>query len=197
MASGRRRRFISWFVEPYRQIKIGLIFLIVNFSFSFSILGLFGYYFYDVYSAMKVYFDLSQAQSNEVLAKFALPIYAAFFLIALFVLVTLLVSVRYTYAIYGPLVSIHRFLDEILAGRMAKPLYLRESDQLKDLAEKLNVISLRLLENRNEFNAVLVNNFLDDLIQERTPSFIRLRETDSSNELVEKLNRVREILEQK
>ena len=32
--SGRRRGFVSWFVEPYRQVKLGLIFLLLNFVFA-------------------------------------------------------------------------------------------------------------------------------------------------------------------
>ena len=32
--SGRRRGFKSWFVEPYRQVKLGLLFIVVNLVFS-------------------------------------------------------------------------------------------------------------------------------------------------------------------
>jgi hypothetical protein len=193
MASGRRRHLISWFVEPYRQIKLGLMFLIVNFAFSFSILGVFGYYFYDVYSAMKVYFNLSSEQADQVLVKLTFPMYAAFFLIAAFVIVTLLVSVRYTYAIYGPLVSIHRFLDDVLMGRVVKPLILRESDQLQDLAQKLNLLAERLGDQRKA-PMVAVYKFLDDLIKGDNPAPLKLRESDSLSEMVEKLNKVAEVL---
>jgi len=136
--SSRRRGFISWFVEPYRQVKLGLIFLFLNLTFAGLIFLVFGYYLWDVYQAMAAYFQFSNQQNLEVLTKFQTPALLGSALLLVFVGLTILVSVRYTHRIYGPLVSIHRFLDELLSNQPVSPLLLRESDQLKELAEKLN-----------------------------------------------------------
>ena len=191
MGLARRRRFLSLFVEPYRQIKLGLMFLILNFFFSLSVLAVFGYYVFDVYTTMKIYFSLSPEQAGQVLEKFSVPIWAAACLIALFVILTLMVSVRYTHAIYGPLVSIHRFLDEVLGGKPVKPLILRESDQLQDLAKKLNFVSERMGDQRKA-PMVVVYKYLDDLIRGEQPTPLRLRESDHVGELIEKLNQLGE-----
>ena len=70
----RRRRFTSWFVEPYRQVKLGLMFLIVNLVFSVLILGVFGFYLWDVYQAIVGYFQLSGDQGLEIMGKLTYPL---------------------------------------------------------------------------------------------------------------------------
>jgi len=139
--TGRRRGFLSWFVEPYKQVKLGLAFLFINIVFALLIFGVFGYYLYDIFEAISVYFQMSGQESRVTLQKFAVPVAMGGSLILLFVVTTILVSVRYTHRIYGPLVSIHRFVDDLLAGKKPKSIQLRESDQLKDLANKLNALA--------------------------------------------------------
>ena len=141
LESGRRRGISSWFVEPYKQVKLGLIFVGINVSFSVLFCLVVGYFFLDVYAALSNYFKLSAGQGQQVLSKLELPMFWGFGLIALFILVTILASVKYTHAIYGPLVSIHRFLDGLLGDGPADPLVIREGDELVDLAEKINRLS--------------------------------------------------------
>ena len=191
MISKRRRRFLSIFIEPYRQIKLGLMFLILNFIFSLAVWGVFGYYLLDVYNTMKIYFGLSAGQASQVLGKFSIPIWTTAGLIAFFVVLTLFVSVKYTHAIYGPLVSIHRFLDDVLGGKPVKSLILRESDQLQDLAKKLNFVAERMGDQRKA-PMVAIYKYLDDLIHGEQPAPLRLRESDQLAELIEKLNQIGE-----
>src|SRR4051812_77355 len=106
MVKSRRRGFKSWFVEPYKQVRLGLMFLLVNFVFSFLIVGVFGYFIMDMYSAVSTYFKLSGNESAMTMNKFIFPLAMGASLIVLFVVTTILVSVRYTHEIYGPLVNI-------------------------------------------------------------------------------------------
>lgn len=142
--SGRRRGFQSWFVEPYRQIKLGLVFLLLNLFFVLLLFSVLGYYFWDVYRALTVYFYLSPDQGREIFDKLSIPLWSVFGLLVLFVIATILVSVRYTHRIYGPLVSIHRFLDDLIQGKVSESLSLRESDQLQGLATRLNEVAIML-----------------------------------------------------
>ena len=186
MQKGRRRGLISWFVEPYRQVKLGLIFLVLNLIFSLLILSVFGFYFWDVYKALTVYFQLTPDQGAEILSKFKVPVIVAITLIALFILTTILASVRYTHEIYGPLVSIHRHLDDMIAAKVDRPLKLRDSDQLKDLAEKLNKVSDQLPNAPNDWNAVF--GFLDDLAGGKAPQPLQTTGSSEFCQLIEKLN---------
>ena len=140
-ASGRRRGFSSWFVEPHRQVRLGLVFIFLNMVFAILIFSVFAYYFWDVYQTMTTYLGLSSVQGAEILMKFQIPMGIAGGLLLVFVGLSFLVSVKYTHEIYGPLVSIHRYLDELLAGHEVEPINLRESDQLQELACKLNAVA--------------------------------------------------------
>jgi hypothetical protein len=192
--TGRRRGFKSWFVEPYRQVKLGLLFLILNLAFAGAIFGIFGYYIYDIFESLQVYFKLTNDQSSEILTKFQTPVLAGAILILLFVLISILVAVRYTHQIYGPLVSIHRFLDEYLEGATVTPLALRESDQLKELAEKLNLlVSLQPNEKRQP-NLRPIYAYLDEILAGKMPAPIRARESDAFYGLIERLNKLAETL---
>ena len=139
--AGRRGGPRSWFVEPYLQVKLGLMFIVVNILFSLAIFGIFGFFLWDIYAALSIIFKLDPEQSAQTAVKFATPALIGGGLIVVFMISTILIAARYTHKIYGPLVSIHRFLDTLLAGEQPTHLHLRESDQLQELAQKLNKLS--------------------------------------------------------
>lgn len=188
--SGRRRGFKSWFVEPYRQVKLGLIFLLINFLFAGLTIGIFGFYMWDIYQTLAVYFKLTSDQSVEIMQKFQTPIAAGSLLMLIFVAVSILVAVRYTYQIYGPLVSIHRFLDEYLQGGVVTPLVLRETDQLQELADKLNQLNELYPTERRASNLQPIYRYLDELIQGDKPEPLKLRDADQYRGLIERINQL-------
>lgn len=192
MAKSRRRGFKSWFVEPYMQVRLGLMFLLVNFVFATLIIGVFGYYVLDIYDAVVTYFKLSGSESAVTMQKFSIPMVIGSALILLFIITTILVSVRYTHGIYGPLVSINRYLDDLLAGRAPQVIQLRESDQLQELATKLNSVAERLVTDQRAGPLISVHRFLDEINAGKRPAPIKLRDSDHFAELVKKLNKVLE-----
>jgi nitrogen fixation/metabolism regulation signal transduction histidine kinase len=171
-------------------VRLGFMFLLVNFAFATLIVGVFGYYVLDIYDAIVTYFRLSGDESAATMRKFGVPIAIGGALIVLFIVTTILVSVRYTHEIYRPLVSIHRYLDDILNGRTPSPIQLRESDQLKDLANKLNSIAERVATDQRAGPMINVHRFLDEILDGKTPKPIKLRDNDNFFELAEKLNKV-------
>ncbi len=156
-AMSRRYGVKSLLVEPYKQVKIGVIFLGINILFALLILGIFGYYIVDIYQAMSYYFSLQPEENRSMLMKFSFPIGAGIIVLIAFILSTLYTSIHYTHQIYGPLVSIHRFLDTLLQNKKPVPLQLRESDQFKELALKLNEIGERL--SRRELDQQMIEEF--------------------------------------
>src|SRR5690606_23456153 len=125
-------------------------------------------------------------ESMMTARKFFVPMSVGGGLIVLFIVTTILVSVRYTHEIYGPLVSIHRYLDDILTGRSPGPIQLRESDQLKDLADKLNSFAERVGESKRAGAMKAIHRFLDEAAAGETPEPIRLRDGDPFAELAAK-----------
>lgn len=142
--TGRRRGFRSWFVEPFEQVRLGLMFLVVNIVFGILIFGVFAYFINDIFQSLNQIFQLSSAENIVTFEKFRLPVIVLALLIVSFISTTILVSVKYTHAIYGPLVSIHRFLDDLLSSNKPIPLKLRDGDQLHELADKLNELSEKI-----------------------------------------------------
>lgn len=189
--SGRRRGISSWFVDPYRQVKLGLIFVGLNLFFSALFSLVVGYFFFDVYEVLASYFRLTADQGHQVLSKLELPMYIGFGLIVLFVISTVLVSVRYTHAIYGPLVAIHRFLDGLLGDGPSAPLVVRDRDELHDLAEKLNRLSGYVQSENLTENKVLheVQLYLDSVLAGSSPN-IKLGSTGELLKLSETLREI-------
>jgi hypothetical protein len=191
--TGRRGGVRGLFIEPYRQVKLGLMFLAVNFTFAALIFAVFGYYVWDMYTAVSSYFQLTQSQNAMALTKFSIPILVGAALLLLFIATTILISVKYTHEIYGPLVQIHRFLDEFLESKRPGPLHLRESDQLKDLASKLNTMAEIMYTDKRKDTVMPVYRFVDELLAGKNPADIHIRGADDSNEmrvLAEKLNQL-------
>lgn len=192
--SGRRRGFKSWFVEPYRQVKLGILFLLLNMAFAGLMFGIFGYYVWDIYQTLAALFKLTSDQSAELLEKFQFPIIAGAVLIFVFIVASIMIAVRYTHRIYGPLVSIHRFIDDYLQGAKVSPLNLRESDQLKELAEKLNQLVDVQPNDRRAPNMRPIYQYIDDLLKGADPEPIRVREADAMQGLIERLNRLGDMI---
>lgn len=188
----RRKGFRSFLVEPYKQVRIGLFFLIINLMFSVLLFFAIGYIFHDIFEAQASIFNLTGYENAITFEKYTVPMTAIGVLIALFILTTLVVSVRYTHGIYGPLVSINRFLDDMLAGRYPNPISMRNSDQLVDLATKLNLIRERVLVDKRGAAMTSIHRFLDDLVEGKTPTPLSFRDEDPHVELAKKLNRLAE-----
>lgn len=138
----------SILIEPYKQLRFGLMFLLVNMIFSVLIFLGFSYYLWEIYEAVVTYFKLDPAESLVTLEKLAQPAFVGLALLAAFIGTTLVLSARYTHQIFGPLVSIRRFIDELLAGKNPAPIKLRASDQLQDLAARLNALAEIVAESR-------------------------------------------------
>ena len=135
-------------IEPQKQLKIGVTFLLLNLVFSILIGGILIYFLWDIYESISVYFKLTNQENAITVAKLTKPLSAVAGLVVLFIALTLYISTKYTHAFYGPLVAINRFLDNLLAGRPPEPLKIRASDQLKELAEKLNILSDKLADSQ-------------------------------------------------
>lgn len=140
-SKGRRGGVRSKLVEPYFQIKLGLMFIIVNVIFSVLIGGVVYWVLSDVFAALKTYFQLTGGDATLTMGKLSTPMILIGSMVVLFVGATFYVAVHYTHKIYGPLVSINRFVDDLLEERIPSKLVLRDGDELQDLAGKLNELA--------------------------------------------------------
>ena len=72
-------------IEPYKQLKFGIMFLLLNLLFAILVLTVFGYYLWDIYQALIRYFQLDEMQSLVTLEKLQAPFLAGVVLLMLFI----------------------------------------------------------------------------------------------------------------
>ena len=161
----RRGGFFSMIIEPYRQIKLSLMILALNILFGLSVGLVVYYYIADIHGAVSGYCLLDAVESQETWAKFLKPIIVILSLVFVFFGLSFVIIIIYTHQIYGPLVSIHRYLDHLASGDKIKPLSVRSSDQLVTLARKLDLIG-KYLSNIKEYKGI--DNYDQDIQKQTT-----------------------------
>jgi hypothetical protein len=184
---GRRTKLL---IEPYQQIRFGLVFLFLNFIFSVLVLSVFGYYMWDMFSAIKELFLLKDPQIKVVASKFFVPASIGAGLVLVFVVATLYFAARYTHQIYGPLVSIRRFLDQIIAGESPQAVSIRKTDQLQDLVTRLNIISKQYSESSDSKSIKKVCDYIDALEKGKKISIPVFDVNDPLYDLAQKLEKL-------
>ncbi len=185
-----KNRRSLYLIEPYKQLRFGIMFISINVIFALLMIIVFGYYLWDIFEAINEYFKLDHSQEMMTASKLAEPLGIFIGLVVLFIISTLYLSARYTHQIYGPLVSIRRYLDDLLEGKNPKPIKLRANDQLHDLVDRLN--KLADLSNAGDTSGSLneLIQFTDDLLAGKEPTALGLTEKDPLKSLSLKLNRL-------
>ncbi|MFK7825382.1 MAG: hypothetical protein AB8G05_14605 [Oligoflexales bacterium] len=180
-------------IEPYKQLRFGLMFLVINLVFSTLLFGIFGYYLWDIYESLSFYFQLDKNQSVMTLAKIGRPAIIGLILIIFFIATTLFMSARYTHQIYGPMVSILRFLDDLLAGKEPSSIKLRSSDQLQELVSKLNLLTKKyanqIQQGDNNSKQKLIDS-IDNILEGKKVQELNLPEGDLYSDLAVKINQL-------
>lgn len=155
----RRGGFFSMLIEPYFQVKLGAMILLLNVVFGALICAVVSYYVVDIHDTVSLYFQFTEDEKTESWHKFFLPLVVCMVLVLVFFILTFFIIIRYTHSIYGPLVNIHAYLDQLLEFKKKQetqelsscdldglaPLHIRASDQLKLLADKINTVSKLVL----------------------------------------------------
>lgn len=140
---------VSKMIEPYRQLKFGLLFLLTNLIFSSLIIGTMIYFLWDIFSTMKIYFDLIGQEEALSFNQLLTPLSIVIFLTLSFIATTFYLSIRYTHKFYGPMLSIENHLEKMIQQEPVTPLRIRKEDELQGIAIKLNL----LLKQRNDKSA--------------------------------------------
>lgn len=190
--AGSETRREGILIEPYKQLRFGIMFLALNLVFASILFLIFGYYLWDIYRTIAVYFNLNDQQSMVTLGKLAYPASVGLVIIALFIIATLAMSARYTHQIYGPLVSIRRFLAELAEGKTPQPIQLRSSDQLQDLAVQLNQLRGRLFDTNSEIN--LLTQYVEGIAKQQNPKVPEFKNAKMYAKLIEDLQTIQKKL---
>mgnify|MGYP001245131158 CR=1 FL=1 len=175
-------------IQPYQQLRFGITFLILNFIFTCLLFGTFTYFMWDMYEAILGVFELTNNEGVLSLQKVIKPVLVSLFFCLLFIFMTLYYSARYTHQIYGPLLSIKRFLDEIINGEKPTHIRLRKNDQLQTLVKRLNLIADKFVYPSNVESVQAILNCLDALKEGKVAKKISLSKNDALYEVSLKVN---------
>ncbi len=143
----KKRNLRYLLLEPFKQVKLGIYVLACSVVF----VAVAAYLIYDGLTAnyqqvMEIFKVVDPSKqweftTNDVLMSNGLKIGIAFlvYLIGLIGIV-----LRFTHKIYGPLVSIERYIDRVTEGNYRERVKTRDGDDLQILVKKLNVLADRL-----------------------------------------------------
>lgn len=147
-----RRGILSAAVEPFKQFKIGAYVILISLVFVVIIATIFTLAFKEQYDQVLGLFNVVDETArwdfilNDVFKKNAIRIALA---LVSYVAILTYVIFKMTHKIYGPLVSIERFVQEIENGEYQSRLTIRDRDELERLVNKLNKMS-EALEKRHK-----------------------------------------------
>jgi len=107
---------------------------------------------------------------------------------------TLLAGIFLTHRIAGPIYNIEKSLDEIKGGNLAKRIYLRWSDEFKDLANLANEFVAKLDKSTSECKELVTK--LKQLNEQLKSSIIDKETIKLVNEVENNINNLKDLLDQ-
>lgn len=159
----KRRTFRAYLVEPFKQIRFGLHVVFVSLSFSAIFAYLFLEAFREQYQQVFDLFNVADQTAlieNDIFIRNKLKLAST---IVAFVAVTLYVVVRRTHRMYGPMISMMRFVAELKKGNYAVRIHIRERDDFQNFVTELNALAVELQKKHGSTNQQSKNNGLDGL----------------------------------
>lgn len=146
-AERKGRSLKSLVVDPFTQIKLGVYVLAFTTIFLVSAGWLFYNSFVEQYTHVMQIFEITDPDTqwetitNDV---FYANLYKIGGLFTLYALVLIATIFRITHRYHGPLISMERFAASIASGHYYKRVQVRKKDELKTLAEHLNLMAKTL-----------------------------------------------------
>lgn len=145
---GRRLSLTAYLVKPFQQIRFGLYVITVFFFYLVLLAGVLVWAFRAQYLQVSEWFSVAASEMpdlllNDVSQKAAWIVGGV---LLAFIGTMLQVIIRRTHRMYGPMISIHRFVDEIKRGNYSARVRTRAADDFQDLAAHLNEMAAHLHE---------------------------------------------------
>ena len=142
-----RRNLRSTLIEPFKQIKLGLYVVAITMAFVTVAAIMFVAAFTEQYTHVMNIFQVVDPNlrwelvTNDVFYTNAIRLIILF---GTFVAVMMGTVFRMTHRIYGPLVSIERFVSQMTEGQYNKRVTIRQNDEMQRLAKKLNEMAVAI-----------------------------------------------------
>ncbi len=142
-----QRSLRSTVIEPFKQVRMGLYMLSLSLSFLVLVAYMIVSAFVDQYRHVMEIFNVVDPETRWELVTndvFYSNAYKIGVLFLIYIVLSLILVFRMTHKVYGPLVSIERFIEQMGAGHYEKRLVIRKGDDLQRLASQLNKMASML-----------------------------------------------------
>lgn len=144
----RKRSWRYFLIEPFKQLKLGLYVIVISMTFTTIAAALIYKALTEQYKQVMEIFAVVDPNkqweliTNDVFFSNALNISLLF---VSYLVILLSVVILKTHKVYGPLVSIERFVKHVTNGNYHAKVRMRDGDDLVELANKLNAMADALL----------------------------------------------------
>ena len=142
--SKERRKISSLLIEPFKQVKFGLVLLAVS-TFFLIVLA---YFILEAFNAqyaqlMELYQVTDEGSryaliTNDLFKRHMIQLGLVYFV---YMLVFFSLVIKLTHRFYGPTLAISRFVSQMKQGNYAYRLSLRKTDELQSVAQELNSLA--------------------------------------------------------
>lgn len=129
--SRNQRSVKNILVYPAFQMRMGVLFLTIASVFHAAMTLL----------LISLYYSIQNPQESPYLVWWMVGGFTTYII---FIGGAFAIGVWYSHRIVGPLIPIRNFLNKLIDGDYSARVRLREKDELKDLADHLNVLADRL-----------------------------------------------------
>jgi hypothetical protein len=140
----KRRSFRAYLVEPFKQIRFGLHVVFVSLLFAAVFAHFFISAFLEQYQQVFEWFSVIEPESKAAMLDNQVFIRNGYILtatICAFIATTLFVVIRRTHRMYGPMISMMRFVAELKRGNYAVRIHIRERDDFHNFVAELNALA--------------------------------------------------------
>ncbi len=144
MQQKSRRSIKNFALQPFLQVKIGLYCLILSMFFALAI-GLIVYINMNQFFRVVVELTGAQAEVEGLLLDYLYPVKVQVgVVILLYVVATMLITLRHTHRFVGPTVAFRRHIEMISQNNFKYRTILRDGDAFVEVANDLNRLSEQL-----------------------------------------------------
>ena len=141
---GKGRKLSRLLIEPFKQIRFGVYIILICIGFVGASAWLFMSTWSEQYQhVMDLFANMDEEAKTAFLRDdiFHSNILKLIAFFVVFLVVMFLTIFNLTHRYYGPLVSIGRFLDQMVEGDYTARVSIRKKDELQDVARKLNTLA--------------------------------------------------------
>ena len=141
LSANPKRSLKNYILQPLLQIKLGLYSILLSIAFSLAVSAIL-YFNLGKFTAIVLELTGVEDEVKDLLIQYLAPaqiqLAAA---MVLYILITIVMSIKYTHTLVGPTVAFRRHIRMLAEGKYDYQTRLRDGDAFSEVADDLNNLS--------------------------------------------------------